>query len=166
MAFECRGFSVAFLAFPSPSVLVERVAGFDNLQASRTHKDPIAAFIDSNAIESIVRSLAALASFGADAFGRQINFLADLGIGIARPRTLVWRHASSCDQRFSLATSGTRRVSFRLASNGLPPLESGRIDARWHRSWSDLPRPFGSPDRYRRARENLRAVGSLEGSLQ
>jgi hypothetical protein len=154
MAFECSGYSVAFLAFPCSPVLVERVAGFDELPASWADEDPIAAFIDPNAIESIARFLAALAYFGANAFDGQISFLVGWGIGIARPRTLVSRHASSCDQRFSHATGGTRKASIRTASDESPPQESARIDARWHQSWSDLPRPFGSPGQGRRAKDH------------
>lgn len=55
--------SVAFLTFPSATVLVGRIAWLYRLKASRTNKDPGAGFFSAYSIKRIARRSAAAAWF-------------------------------------------------------------------------------------------------------
>ena len=59
---------MTFLALPGAAVLIVCVAGFDLFETVRANKDPVAFFVDANAIENVLRLVAAIAVLGANSF--------------------------------------------------------------------------------------------------
>jgi hypothetical protein len=99
--------SMPFLAFPSPTVLVKRVARFDLFQASWADKDPTLRFINANSIQDVVRFFAAITSLGTNAFDRHLRRTFDSGSGTDRLGILARKHAWFYGPWSSLAKVGT-----------------------------------------------------------
>ena len=65
---------MTLLAFPGAAVLVVNVSWLDDFKARRTDKDPVSVFLCTNAIEHIVRLLAAATRFRANSFDLDHRF--------------------------------------------------------------------------------------------
>jgi hypothetical protein len=64
--------SVPLLAFPSPSILVMRIAKFYHFKASGANKGPLVVLVDANSIENFTCFLTTLTRFGANTFDRHL----------------------------------------------------------------------------------------------
>ena len=77
------------LALPRAAVLIVRVARFDLFKTRRADENPVAVFVDADAVEHVVRFGASRAGFCANAFdlGHRVSRAATwLGSDVARHR--------------------------------------------------------------------------------
>lgn len=93
---------MTLFALPGAAVLIVRVSRFDFFEARGADEDPVAVFVDANAVTHVVRFGASRTGFGADAFDLRHHIIQAaiwLGTDVAhRQRRLFWwllRHKRS-----------------------------------------------------------------------